>query len=581
MLLPVALAPPAARRLPLYSGGRDKDVLGEGAHAVVNEATGGAPAIGIVSASTSKVVDREASAFERRNWVRLTRLCNNRCTFCLDSDAQDGTMEPSDEIRERIRKGRADGATRLILSGGEPTVHPDFLEFVALGKSLGYRRIQTVTNGRMFSYGGFAKRALDAGLGEVTFSIHGHTAELHDTLVGVHGAFAQETKGIRSVLRDGRAIVNIDVVLNRRNVPQLREMLEFFLRLGVREFDLLQIIPFGRAFSEYKDDLFYDLHENFPHVQRALELKTVPGIHIWTNRFPVAHLEGHEELIQDPHKLFDEVRGREEIFEAYLSQGRELPCRSPDRCPHCYLDPYCSTFFATNERIGGERVAVLRHDCSAGTPRPEAALPTTDAIWLRAAGWQDLETSLLARFPDAAVWVELADAAGAREEIDGRRIDRIVVSRPEDVAIAVATGVREVVIELNARTAVALFESRPTAPVVLWLRGRDALSRTLENDVDLRAFFERLGPSPVPTEGIPACLAGPLAREMPRAVDLSALRGDGKIDLYGFTDAFITDAYRAKSLRCRECVHDRNCSGLPINHVRAFGFRQIEPIRAS
>ena len=111
----------------MYSGSKGEDVLGEGAHAAVNESTGQDAAV-VVSASTAKVLARETSAFEKRNWVRLTRLCNNRCTFCLDSDAQDGTMEPTEEIRERIRAGRSQGATRLILSGGEPTVHPDFLD---------------------------------------------------------------------------------------------------------------------------------------------------------------------------------------------------------------------------------------------------------------------------------------------------------------------------------------------------------------------------------------------------------------------------------------------------------------------
>jgi MoaA/NifB/PqqE/SkfB family radical SAM enzyme len=48
----------------------------------------------------------------------------------------------------------------------------------------GYPKIQTVTNGRMFSYPEFLHRCVDAGLSEITFSINGTNAKIHDALVG-------------------------------------------------------------------------------------------------------------------------------------------------------------------------------------------------------------------------------------------------------------------------------------------------------------------------------------------------------------------------------------------------------------
>jgi phosphate transport system permease protein len=47
----------------------------------------------------------------------------------------------------QIVEGRKKGANRLILSGGEPTMHPNFLDFVKLGQSAGSPKIQTVPNG--------------------------------------------------------------------------------------------------------------------------------------------------------------------------------------------------------------------------------------------------------------------------------------------------------------------------------------------------------------------------------------------------------------------------------------------------
>ena len=71
------------------------------------------------SADGGKVLSHEDAAHEKRNWVRLSYDCNNHCTFCLDSNAHDGTMRADRDIRVQIVEGRKKGASRLILSGGE------------------------------------------------------------------------------------------------------------------------------------------------------------------------------------------------------------------------------------------------------------------------------------------------------------------------------------------------------------------------------------------------------------------------------------------------------------------------------
>ena len=152
------------------------------------------------------------------------------------------------------------------------------------------------------------------------------------------GAFEQETAGLRRALADGRAVVNVDVVVSRANVERLTELLDLCISWGVREFDLLQVVPFGRAWDESREALFYDLEQMRPHLAAAFAYARRPGLHVWLNRFPPPHLEGFEELIQDPHKLLDEVRGRREEFDGLLDDGTDLDCRDEaGRCTHCYL----------------------------------------------------------------------------------------------------------------------------------------------------------------------------------------------------------------------------------------------------
>ncbi|HOU54656.1 MAG TPA: radical SAM protein [Myxococcota bacterium] len=337
---------------------------------------------------------RQEAVGEQRLWVRLTRACNNRCLFCHDVGAQNGTIVPEEEVLARLREGRARGCTRAILSGGEPTIHPRFLDLVAAATGMGYSWVQCVSNGRMFAYPKFAARAVAAGLREATLSMHDHTPQVFEELVGVSGAHAQSLQGLRNLLRLG-VVVSVDVVLNRRNLPHLKELLEFYVNEGVLEFDLLHLIPFGRGFDDHREALFPEPEMVARELHRALDwARTVPGIFLWTNRLPIELLEGHEDLFQDPHKIYDEVLGERESFRALFRDGTPPECEGP-RCPHCFLRPFCEEARATATRLRDPRRARAKAVDDGPGPRP---LEVTAAFCREAAGMSD--EALHGRVPD-------------------------------------------------------------------------------------------------------------------------------------------------------------------------------------
>ena len=373
------------------------------------------PSAAAAEDKVAKIEAHEAAAHQKRNWVRLTFDCNDRCIFCLDSHTHNGTNRDNQEIKAQILDGRRKGAERLILSGGEPTIHPNFVDFVRLGSLAGYERIQTVTNGRLFAYPEFLKKSLDAGLGEITFSIHGPNAKVHDALVGTKGAFEQEMKGLEGALADGRPIINIDVCVNRGNVKHLPDMLEKFTNMGVLEFDLLHVIPFGRAYNEGKETLFYDLEEMRPYLLKAFEYSKRPDVHIWLNRFPVPHLEGYEHLIQDPYKLNDEVRGRKEEYAYLLEKGIPLDCRAPHRCSHCYLEPLCDRLDERRQLLADRDFEVFRVET-----QWEAKLPPVY-------GGDPASRARSESRGDSEMGNQVAEEAGAASEPEARERKRLPV----------------------------------------------------------------------------------------------------------------------------------------------------------
>lgn len=308
--------------------------------------SGDNPAIDISIAGNIKIkksnlsASNEDTTSQKRHWVRLTKVCNQNCLFCLDKEAQDGTIIPIGEITKDLQKGRKEGAERVILSGGEATIHPDFMAIVKLAKKKGYKHVQVISNGQRLSDPDFFDAAVKAGVDEMTFSIHGHNSALHDRLVSVDGAFVKAIRALKNTKKYPDLIVSIDICINGLNYKYLPEMVRMFIAAGFYEFDLLHIIPFSSAWENRKI-MFFDVEKALPYLHKAFEFSKDKRVHIWTNRLPAQYLEGYENLIQDPGKIMDEVAGRAEMFDAFFKQGREFYCKG-DRCRYCFLEKFCT-----------------------------------------------------------------------------------------------------------------------------------------------------------------------------------------------------------------------------------------------
>jgi MoaA/NifB/PqqE/SkfB family radical SAM enzyme len=539
-------------------------------------------------------------------WVRLTRLCNNRCLFCLDADSHDGSYLSAGEVQEQMAAGRRRGATRLVLSGGEPTIHPSFLDFVALARRLGYTHVQTVTNGRRFAYKAFLHRALEAGLGEITFSIHGDTPALHDRLVGVEGAFAQTLRGLELALGDGRAIVSVDVCVNRQNVAALPALLEGLGERGVREFDLLRAIPFGGAWSRAAE-LLLDLDATRAPIEAALELAARRHLTVWFNRFPAWFFEGREELMQEPQKLLDEVRGRYLEFQALLTAGVPLPCQEAERCKQCSVERFCRQLARWRDLEQAGLFAGVR--LSAGQKRAALALADARQLWVRADG---LEAAAECWRGHAAAGVILdlesydgLEAALRRGALVDKRLLRCYVATPAALEAALACpGDFEIRAYLGQEMAAHLLErGAPSPRLSLAYRQQASLPAATSFDAELVDFFARYHHG-VPVEGVPACISGraPLSKEPMLDADMLAsvaaeqevtpggdpasplwgrpVGGGSLLSPLGCAAAFLREHDLTKSSRCAACAEGASCVGMHINYVRARGYRTLRPLAA-
>jgi pyruvate-formate lyase-activating enzyme len=534
------------------------------------------------------MLEAERTASTPKHWVRVGTACNSNCVFCLDGDASRDVLLGVEVVQADILRGLEErGARRLVLSGGEPTIHPAFPDLVRFAKAAGYEWVQTITNGSRFAERAFYEACAAAGLDEVTFSLHGDTPALHDGLTRVPGSFARLTKGLLRCTRGGRIVVSVDVVICRENVEHVERIVELCLSLGVREFDLLHLIPQGRAYQA-RERLFYDPADCVGHLHRVLRLNRHPACHVWTNRLPPQYLEGFEDLIQDPSKLHDEATGREPWLRRYLDEGVPLDCRDAERCPHCHLSPFCATLDVVLARLGGRGWDVFHVDRGDPVLDGDAALPF---------GCSELAVEVAD--VGALASLRVPRAAGLVAHVrDGSPLEgsplpdvplRLVARRRAQLAAWLAAplppGVA-VEVELNRDTALWLIENRDALAdlhdaLTVHQPGRDTLRAAVAEDAeDLRGLFSALPPLRV--SGVAPCLApGSRIVAAPRVLPVTLFDADGRLDLASLVEYHVRERYAVQSIRCRSCALADLCPGLPIQTVRAQGFQLAQPLTAN
>jgi len=186
----------------------------------------------------------------------LTLSCQNRCTFCLQPHMKRQIVMPPGRVDRLLRKARALGA-KIVLTGGEPTLYPDFFEVVAKCRGLAFERIGVVTNARRCAELGFARRVLESGIQQIGISVHSHVPAAHDAMTGVPGSLKETCRGVANLLAlknaQGRGVsIWVGIVLGAENAGHVPETIRRLSRMGVRSFIVSEVLAKdGREMARY------------------------------------------------------------------------------------------------------------------------------------------------------------------------------------------------------------------------------------------------------------------------------------------------------------------------------------------
>ncbi len=167
-------------------------------------------------------------------YLELTPVCDNRCPGCgnVYANARNRTAVSLDGTEWRNLIARlAPHAHQFKLTGGEPTLHPDFAQIVRTVEDNGIP-FTLFTNGRWSDPTNLLRLLRDTDTCEgLLVSLHGPDAATHEAFSGVPGSFDETVANVRRAADAGLDVAT-SIVINRYNWDRIAETLDLALSLG-------------------------------------------------------------------------------------------------------------------------------------------------------------------------------------------------------------------------------------------------------------------------------------------------------------------------------------------------------------
>ena len=277
-------------------------------------------------------------------YIQVVRHCNHFCGFCSNPTTPYTHTFASMQVLvdDFVRRGYFG----VILTGGEPTLHPELPEIAAYAAQQGLH-VRMITNGTRLADPAFAGAMVSAGLKLVHVSVYSVRPEVEARLRGSEGTLARAFAAIDNAARLGIE-VNVNCVINRLNAEHLDENIRYFLQHHpqVRHFVWNNLDPsMGRA--EVNQDQFTPRLADFERsLARAMRLLHRSGRSFRVEKVPLCYMGEFGWASTETRKI---VKGEERIVHfldaKQTVRQTEWEHRYAPGCAACSLRPICGGLF--------------------------------------------------------------------------------------------------------------------------------------------------------------------------------------------------------------------------------------------
>jgi hypothetical protein len=281
-------------------------------------------------------------------YIQVVRHCNHFCGFC--SNPTTPYVHTFETMKVLVDDLKARGYFGVILTGGEPSLHPELPRIARYAADEGLH-VRMITNGWRLADEGFAKEMAEAGLKLVHVSVYSVRPDVEARLRGLPDTLPKAFAAVDNAHKYGIE-VNINCVINRLNADHLDENIRYWMEHHphIRHFVWNNLDPsMGRA--EVNQDQYTPRLADFEvSLHRALRLLHASGRTFRVEKVPLCYMTEFAWASTETRKI---VKGEERIVH-FLDAKQTVRQTNwehiySEACESCSLRTICGGLFDRGE----------------------------------------------------------------------------------------------------------------------------------------------------------------------------------------------------------------------------------------
>jgi radical SAM protein with 4Fe4S-binding SPASM domain len=185
----------------------------------------------------------------------ITGKCNLKCKYCYASPYDAINLE-NEKIRQLLSDALRLGTKHVILSGGEPFLHPEICELMEYTNNIGLK-VHITSNGTLIDDNNVEfLKSVDA---MVTISLDGSSAEINDPIRG-NGSYQSSINAINKLV-DANVSTSMRMTLVQDNLHDVENYIQLAMdkcvdRCIIERVTAINEIPQSKGFEPSYSDLY-------------------------------------------------------------------------------------------------------------------------------------------------------------------------------------------------------------------------------------------------------------------------------------------------------------------------------------
>jgi MoaA/NifB/PqqE/SkfB family radical SAM enzyme len=203
----------------------------------------------------------------------LITSCNlncSHCIYCISNKFYSSNFLSRENVYNLIDKISKKEIYKLVLTGGEPTLHPNFIDISKYAISK-IPKVSLCTSGVILNKD-LENKMVNLNFSTYTISIDSHINKIHDKFRGKKGTL-QKTLGFIKKLKSKNKNISIHITFHPENIDTIKDTIKFCKNLApevvissIYHYD--KIYTNSNTIKDYKlmQKKFYEKYRNNPEV---------------------------------------------------------------------------------------------------------------------------------------------------------------------------------------------------------------------------------------------------------------------------------------------------------------------------